>query len=174
MPKIVPEEKKSKTETHPSSKNASLLTGPGPAATIVGNPKPTAAIAKPSIKNKDKKNATAPREIKTINSTSLATGPGPAGTAIGNPKPIAAIAKISINKKESANNTALPKPAAINITASAQILKNTTVAINATVPVQAQKNATAPEKLIKKVEEPTVKLEKKTTDVLTPKVTLPQ
>jgi hypothetical protein len=34
-------------------KIASVITGPGPAATAVGNPRPTAAIAKPIIKKKD-------------------------------------------------------------------------------------------------------------------------
>ena len=40
---------------HTIPKIASVITGPGPAATAIGNPKPTAAIAKPMIKNKENK-----------------------------------------------------------------------------------------------------------------------
>lgn len=53
-----------------------MLTGPGPAATAIGNPKPTAAIAKPLIKKKDHKDAApapAPSSANTTASTETTT-----------------------------------------------------------------------------------------------------
>ena len=74
-------------------KIASILTGPGPAATAVGTPRPTAAIAKPIIKKKDtnKVASTAPSEAnKTAPSEVPAekTKPVQAEPVLQAPKPI--------------------------------------------------------------------------------------
>lgn len=55
-------------------KIASVITGPGPAATAVGNPRPTAAIAKPIIKKKDgTKPAPAPTQAPPSGSNTTAS-----------------------------------------------------------------------------------------------------
>ena len=51
-------------------KIAGMSTGPGPAATAIGNPKPTAAIAKPIVKKKDSSKPANPAPVAT-NSTSV-------------------------------------------------------------------------------------------------------
>lgn len=73
--KTTTEEDIGSTKPKVVTKIMGLLTGPGPAATAIGNPKPTAAIAKPSIKNKPPlvKNTTAQAEIKPVEQPKNAT-----------------------------------------------------------------------------------------------------